>query len=544
MSAKLAFALLCALLVSGTAAQVFNWNGEWSWRCYDDTEKCYGGTVFTCSDGVNVFGEYSGLGYFEGTIDGDLVRGEWLESGYTDGVEGGFTWQLNDDDGAFTGEWWFNDNGCDRFRRDARRELTQADPAHCTPTYTEGDVSIAGHWQKGLALHGIDDLFICVDEDEHTYTASWNINVDGTDGYTVGRTFRDGTILQGSWWSGPDATGVADTQGIELIRLVGPDTILVSTYEGVSSFNVDDVLTYDDFQKHSVSTYTRVGTGNSNCRINSGLVHQDQRLLWQGTFSDSSNGPDGRLYVCVDEDEAVGIYSEYGFIDAVINDDNSLSGRWTSAGVDIDSQGDFQIALNRDATAFTGFFTIDGVDGQFEWSEVRIDITDDNLPEQCYLLVDSRSTLEGRFVTSGRQVVDFCIDEVAGTIVGSYEIGNSKGTIEGNIFENGRSAQYVWDEQIASGIGILRLTDDDLMYDLWWTDPLPNQFYDICDDDEDDQQAIEYFSERHDVFEYVRDGGQGDCLRNFNIEYSSSSSDASTIAYSAVAILVALVALF
>eukprot|EP00011_Vannellida_sp_DIVA3-517-6-12_P001110 CAMPEP_0114611690 /NCGR_PEP_ID=MMETSP0168-20121206/4246_1 /TAXON_ID=95228 ORGANISM="Vannella sp., Strain DIVA3 517/6/12" /NCGR_SAMPLE_ID=MMETSP0168 /ASSEMBLY_ACC=CAM_ASM_000044 /LENGTH=543 /DNA_ID=CAMNT_0001822671 /DNA_START=31 /DNA_END=1662 /DNA_ORIENTATION=+ len=543
MSAKLVSALMCVLLVSSVAAQV-NWNGEWAWRCSSDTEKCFGGTVFTCSDGETIFGEYSGIGYFEGEIDGDIARGNWLEAGYNDNAQGSFTWQLNDDDDAFAGEWWFGDEGCDRFRRDARRELSQADEAHCTPTYTVGDVSIAGHWQNGLALHGIDDLFICVDEDKDTYTASWNINVQGTDGYTVGRTFNDHTILQGSWWSGPDSTGVAETQGIELIRLVAPDTILVMSYEGKSAYSLDDVETYDDFQKHSVSVYTRVGTDNNNCRINSGLVHEDSRKLWQGTFSDHSNGPDGRLYICVDEDEAVGIYSEYGFIDGVIADDNSLSGRWVSSGIESNTQGDFHITLNRDATGFTGSFTIDGVSGSFSWDEVRIDITDENLPEECYILVSGRSSLEGRFVTSGTQVVDFCVDKDAGTIVGSYEIGNSKGTIEGSIFENGKSAQYVWNEELASGIGILRLTDDDLMYDLWWTDPLPDQFYTVCDSDEDDQRPIPYFKDRHDVFEYHRDGGFGDCLRNFNPSESSSSSDASVITFSVVALATVLIALF
>eukprot|EP01095_Lingulamoeba_sp_RSL-Kostka_P011767 TRINITY_DN456_c0_g1_i1.p1 TRINITY_DN456_c0_g1~~TRINITY_DN456_c0_g1_i1.p1 ORF type:complete len:571 (+),score=234.98 TRINITY_DN456_c0_g1_i1:117-1829(+) len=501
--------LIVAFVVSSN--QQLSWEGEWD----DNREDAAGGTLFTCVDGNKLQGTYSRIGYVVGDINGRVVNGNWYEAGFNELRTGGFRWTLNSEDIGFSGEWWYEDTPCYKFEWDAFRLESSTDRTECGVIDLETTKSMEGHWETGTEGFGVDDLYICFDDDNNKEFAygSYFINPVGYQGYFTGPTHHDGKSGQITVWDSRRSS-----ESIMIMKMVGEDEL--HTYQ----WNVENVSDaegeYQDFSNtHTLTVWTRDSASSEDqCRQYENL---SLMLPWTGVWTDSRNGV-GRLYTCQNEDKVQGVYSELGYIDGTVSGkNNKLKGKWFQSGKGAGTSGDFEITPDsKDAFTFSGTYTIDGVpDKVFDWDENRLDYTDYEA-DQCYAVTDKGFSLEGQwqFGPNAEDVMDICFDG-SSNLEFSYTYFGQPGYGEGAIDLDGKAAHFDYFTSSVQGIGMFRLVNPTTMYFFNYNNPLglTGTPWKPCTTNTEINFS---FQENHDVIKltYIAATNKQNCERNELLE--------------------------
>lgn len=155
---------------------------------------------------------------------------------------------------------------------------------------------------------------------------------------------------------------------------------------------------------------------------------------------DSTGGFGGDLYICVDDGDLYGMYSEVGIVVGTVSDDGVAVGRWYEGGQEGCISGNFEWTLDGDS--FTGFWTCDGnqTPVQHDWSESRTS-EDNPTTKQCARLA-RRGPVDGHWFSgtaaNGGVTYDICTDD--DSYEASYFFVNNAGYETGYADEGGRVA--------------------------------------------------------------------------------------------------------
>merc|ERR1719456_150496 len=89
----------CFLAALAVAQHPADWHGSWT------ANNRYGGVMYSCPVGNILYGVYSNAGFFEGTISGRTVEGNYWEGGrgYRNDYQGSFRITLAADNNEFDG---------------------------------------------------------------------------------------------------------------------------------------------------------------------------------------------------------------------------------------------------------------------------------------------------------------------------------------------------------------------------------------------------------------------------------------------------------
>jgi len=453
--------LLGVLAAPALADNQLSWIGVWEDVLAPDF---FGGNLNTCVVNNTIHGTYSEIGYIVGTLSGRQATGTWHEAGYTDSVSGGFLWQLDSDNSNFKGYWWYDFAPCVQFTWQAKRKNGLSSADQCYPIATDSANTLAGYWQSGVEDFGLDNMYICLNNDINaTFVASYDLDPKGIHAFVWGRTFEGGRAAAGTYYD-----NIPGEEGIGLIKMTGPNEMVTFQYNvqnvdlASNSYNSPNI-------KRKTIVWTRQGkASNSQCR-----TYQNQSLSVQfdGSWTDSRTG--GRLHICTAGGAGWGVYGEAGYLDGTVNG-SVFQGRFYDAGNCNRCQGNFKISLDADRQTFTGTYQYD-VDAQATtWRETRVDVSE-IAAGGCYPLAGGSSTLAGRWnlLTNANDVFDICLypltnDTNQGIFEGSFTINGVDGYSEGVWNQDGQGAQLNFVVPEVGGVSTMRLTGPNQLTHFIW----------------------------------------------------------------------------
>jgi len=209
----LLFCIICAVVAfedtkqfnRGGPEQVTNppnWSGTWT------AKNKYGGVMYTCTKGDQLYGVYSNAGFLIGTIVNRTVEGNWYEGGRGDrnDYQGSFRIVISDDNQEFDGYWNRVSNGGFPGTEVRWHESRLGAPYPSNPTAEEclmPDSTVdefVGSWYRSDeygALQGNYD--ICRDEWEQVYGSFYQ-----PEGYLTGWSVDSSSSFHGYRY---DSTG-------------------------------------------------------------------------------------------------------------------------------------------------------------------------------------------------------------------------------------------------------------------------------------------------------------------------------------------------
>jgi len=197
-----------------------DWNGG-VWL-----EDKYGGRLYTCSDGLNVWGTYAEIGWFVGKIDinSTTVTGVWYEAGSREVDSGTFEWDIAPSQIRFRGAYLINASTKPQTVWGATRLDVGSgfDNDQCwTLASSISNQTILGSWFYGPSTSDILDCCEWAgDYANDTYvTKLANITgytgvecsyekENGERGYVLGYLHDDGQSMQNTWYE-ETTTGIS-----------------------------------------------------------------------------------------------------------------------------------------------------------------------------------------------------------------------------------------------------------------------------------------------------------------------------------------------
>lgn len=235
------------------------------------------------------------------------------------------------------------------------------------------------------------------------------------------------------------------------------------------------------------------------------------------SWTDSLFG--GTLYLCVDDDDVHGAYSEYGVLHGTRNGDK-ITGEWYEpqySGATCNN-GDFEWELNSNGSAFTGFWTCADDDDERDWSETFISGPSSSSDVLCARF-DHGDDVEGSYTltTASSSFFDICIDDDEYEAAFGSSGSNTDGSESGVVFENGAvvSGEYEVENGVTGVSLVFRLRDGRLGNFFW-----------RYDDNDQINTVTDYNTSAHGYDLYNRNGNasDNDCKGNDNSSSSRSSN--------------------
>lgn len=324
------------------------------------------------------------------------------------------------------------------------------------------------------------------------------------------------------------------------MNLVSPVDLVISWWNvelneyALGRFNEDDLHFVQNFRRVS-----DIDDVSQSCAYFTNIP----KLSWTGSWFDTRYG-NGKFYVCPDDNDNIsGVYSELGWIEGEIRNDNedddesgdTISGIYYNSGArnDVD-QGEFEISLTNHGHSFEGFYVVN--DEVVEWKQDRIDATG-AFSDQCYT-PDFSSTVAGKWYYGKHpsDIMDICVFN-DGTIEMSYSYnnGDNHGYGIGYTSSTGpHSIRTTWFEKHGDGIGMYRISSSGALTEFFW-EGYNLSFdieYDVCDDEEVNfpywgQHSVNHLRQMSPVQDRIA------CKRNRHLYDSAvfdvNSSDASAL---------------
>eukprot|EP01096_Ripella_sp_DP13-Kostka_P001106 TRINITY_DN1133_c0_g1_i2.p1 TRINITY_DN1133_c0_g1~~TRINITY_DN1133_c0_g1_i2.p1 ORF type:complete len:710 (-),score=354.41 TRINITY_DN1133_c0_g1_i2:123-2144(-) len=287
-------------------------------------EDKYGGRLYLCTDGSNIWGVYSEIGTFRGVLsaDGSVASGTWAEAGNEYSDSGAFVWTLDTENfQLFTGVYASNtDDDQDTWSAIRLDVGSSFDNDKCLTPSASG--SLIGSWFYGPLI--IDTLDICSlnsgssgssgssatsastadssdnssdnnDLNEATFNGVTYTAIEGSytkqsgkPGYIRGYLLDDGVTFQINWYE-------EDAAGISFAVLTSPGTMAQSWWRLPSAPDLDYKICESKntastlfFKDHAIRKYTRISAiepKRSECRRNEDLLSQTSALVYASTDS-------------------------------------------------------------------------------------------------------------------------------------------------------------------------------------------------------------------------------------------------------------------
>lgn len=270
-------------------------------------------------------------------------------------------------------------------------------------------------------------------------------------------------------------------------------------------------------------------------------VAQELPADWAGTFS-ANNRYGGVMYACPRGNTLYGVYSNAGFFLGAITG-RTVEGNWYEGGRGDrnDYQGSFRITLSDDNQEFDGFYYRVTEDGQERrWHEKRLGAPFPSNPTSVDCLIPGDENLLGNFFRQphdsvGAGAYSLCKDEWS-QIYGSFS--EPDGYIEGWSVDRATGFHgYRYDNTGRSGAYILRALDQNTVKGFYWRGRLARENIETAV--EETLNRSSFTTSLHEC-ERVGPG----FLERLRGPDGDSNSSASALAVSAVAFVVAAIALF
>ena len=219
----------------------------------------------------------------------------------------------------------------------------------------------------------------------------------------------------------------------------------------------------------------------------------------------------GVMYICFDDDEMHGAYSEYGLVIGSRSGDD-IEGIWYEGGGGVESctSGPFGWTISDNGNGFTGWWSCNDDDEEFNWSETLLGtgetITDLNCPKVSHV-----DTFAGSYFDDvSNTEFDICIDDE--DYRGSYEYefsGFELGVTYYSDHEEGAVGSGYWVEDDGSdGISLLFRLRSGELGNFWWG-------YD--DNGEIDTRVDVNVSHGYDIYEFTGSASASECIDNSNL---------------------------
>jgi len=195
-------ATVCVLATLALAqSSPSDWHGTFT------ANNRYGGVMYACPVGNNVYGVYSNAGFFEGTITGNTLTGNFWEGGrgYRNDYQGSFKISLASDNLSFDGFYTrVSEDGKERRWHESRLGSPYpSNPTHdeCLVPFNAGNV-IGSFFREADNKDSTGAYHICRDQYEQVYGS-----FDRPDGYIEGWSVRGATGFQGYRYEGNGSEG-------------------------------------------------------------------------------------------------------------------------------------------------------------------------------------------------------------------------------------------------------------------------------------------------------------------------------------------------
>lgn len=243
------------------------------------------------------------------------------------------------------------------------------------------------------------------------------------------------------------------------------------------------------------------------------LIYVAASQQWiDSTWTDTEFG--GTLYLCFDDDDVSGSYSNFGVVSGTRSGDQ-ISGNWYEAGSGSCVSGSFSWTLGVNENSFTGSYECADDDEEGDWSETFLGAAGSSIQNQyCPNL---NANVEG-FYTEGNARVSMCVDDDEYTA--SYEYDNIEGFEQGVAYLNGAVVGGEWYEE-----------DGDQGVSLWFrlaNGSIGNFYRSAGDSYNYSQTDVEY-----DVYDQSGKPTSNGCRANSNLvngrSNSGDSSDSVTL---------------
>lgn len=235
------------------------------------------------------------------------------------------------------------------------------------------------------------------------------------------------------------------------------------------------------------------------------------------TDSVSSNGFGGTLFLCFDDDDVSGAYSEYGLVQGTRNG-NRITGNFYEGGSGNCVTGSFEWTIASNGNTFDGTYTCADDDEEIQWSETRTG--DSNTVSNTLCAVLSTSTIDGSYRITGSDgnTYDICVDDDEYELSYFLALTGVDGYESGVVYENGviGGGEYIEDAG-ASGISLVfRLRDGNI-----------GNFYWGYDDDGEIDTVNDVNTDLHgyDLFSREGNASSSECSANNNLLDDDNGDD-------------------
>lgn len=217
-----------------------------------------------------------------------------------------------------------------------------------------------------------------------------------------------------------------------------------------------------DFVKR---TYDKFGNGDEfSATLYTAIigVRQQKWSEWGGVWTDNTHFG-AELHICVSGFKAVGTFGVGVFEGSVTPDGRGISGVYYLAGYNsIGNWGYFGLRLSTGNNGFTGWYSVDGQNGRWEWNEERLSSDRPSLYECNDVNRGSGGNLAATWV-SGAQTISLCIisDDVYGsTSDGRWYWGKQR--------HGGKTAQLQFIDDEGFGVAMFRQTEENRAVESWF----------------------------------------------------------------------------
>lgn len=232
----------CLLAAFAVAQHPADWHGSWT------ANNRYGGAMYSCPVGNTLYGVYSNAGFFEGTISGRTVEGNYWEGGrgYRNDYQGSFRITLSADNNEFDGFYTrVSEDGEERRWHETRLGAPfPPQPSHDQCLVPDRNANLGGGFYRENKQHATQ--YICRDNYAQVYGSFSEPN-----GYLEGWSVRNNTGFHGYRYEGNG------NEGAYILRAVAENVARGFYWKGrvVHSQNIE--LTTEDvlYRSHEEATF-------------------------------------------------------------------------------------------------------------------------------------------------------------------------------------------------------------------------------------------------------------------------------------------------